>query len=222
MQRIPEPELMTDFDQVLGWDNANRKLSIYNLKYWVSTLRFTKGTILEIGCGAGLHIIELAKEYTDAKFVGIDGSPTMIKLAKEKIINEGLESRVSLICSKIEDYIPTQSFDAIISYGTLHHVEDQKQFWSIINKINANASPVLIIDILRPKNEELLEHYMRSADNENKFYKQDLYNSFRAAYTTTEIFDTLNDLKIPFQHYEGVHADRGNVIVILLNTNLAL
>lgn len=222
MQRIPEPELMLDIEQVKGWDSAGRDISVYNFLYWVKFLKLTTGFVLEIGCGTGTHIIALAKEYPDIQFVGIDGSPVMIDIAKQKVIEEGLEDRISLVCTRIEDYTPDQKFDAILSYGTLHHVTDQRTFWKHIEDINTKSAPVLVIDILRPETQEQLEHYMLSARDQNKFYKEDLYNSFRAAYTTDEIFETLNNLNISYQHYEGIHPERGNVIIILLNTSLAL
>ncbi len=50
--------------------------------------------ILEVGCGTGSNLVELARLFPAAEIVGLDCSPDMLEMAKRKIVRFG--ARVSL------------------------------------------------------------------------------------------------------------------------------
>ena len=43
-----------------------------------------EGDILDLGCGTGLSTLELEKKYPESSVIGVDISPEMLKIAKEK------------------------------------------------------------------------------------------------------------------------------------------
>ncbi len=72
-------------------------------------------TILDIGCGTGLHDFELANLNYDV--TGIDTSQEMIGIAKELAIKN--DKTVTFCLDSNEDYVANKEFDTIIS---LFHV----------------------------------------------------------------------------------------------------
>ena len=81
--------------------------------------------ILDIGCGPGRHVIELAQRGYQA--VGIDPSASMIKTAKQRAKASGVEPQFHLAYG--EDYSPEDKFEAAIClFSTLGQIntEDEK------------------------------------------------------------------------------------------------
>jgi S-adenosylmethionine-diacylgycerolhomoserine-N-methlytransferase len=69
--------------------------------------------ILEIGCGTGRNLVELARAFPSAEIVGVDLSGEMLKKAERKITHFG--SRVSLVrCAYVEPLSNGSPFDLIV------------------------------------------------------------------------------------------------------------
>jgi SAM-dependent methyltransferase len=84
--------------------------------------------VLEIGCGPGPNIWFLAREgYSVA---GIDGSPTAIRQADERLRIEGLPSTTPNVELKVGDFTqlpwPDGSFDAVVDIEALYANPMQK------------------------------------------------------------------------------------------------
>ncbi|MBI5219861.1 MAG: methyltransferase domain-containing protein [Bacteroidia bacterium] len=77
--------------------------------------------ILEIGFGTGQDIISIARKIGDSgKVTGIDISPEMLKITREKIRKESLLSRVELQCADATKLnFSDGSFDAVLLSFTL-------------------------------------------------------------------------------------------------------
>jgi len=72
--------------------------------------------VLEIGCGTGTLALMLARQ--GAMVTGVDGSPTMLRVARERVDTGGLEEQVELHqldASLIADHFDPGSFDLIVS-----------------------------------------------------------------------------------------------------------
>jgi S-adenosylmethionine-diacylgycerolhomoserine-N-methlytransferase len=69
--------------------------------------------ILEIGCGTGRNLVQLAKQFPDAKITGIDLSQDMLNKAKQKLTPYG--DRVQLINQSYSSPLsPDSPFDLIV------------------------------------------------------------------------------------------------------------
>ena len=78
-------------------------------------------TVLEIGFGTGYSLVKLAKSVGETgKAYGIDVTPEMVELAKERIEKEGLAERVEL-CEGDAREMPYENnqFDAVYMAATL-------------------------------------------------------------------------------------------------------
>ena len=75
----------------------------------------TKNLNLEIGSGKGDFILNMAKMYPNANFIGIEKSVTCLAITAKKIVNDQLNN-VLLIAddvSKVFEHLPDHSIDTI-------------------------------------------------------------------------------------------------------------
>lgn len=80
--------------------------------------------ILEIGCGTGEYTIKIAKKFTKSKIVALDISPKILKVAKNKCKDS---KNISFICKSVyETKLKEKSFDIIVGYYILHHIDISK------------------------------------------------------------------------------------------------
>lgn len=77
---------------------------------------------LDIGCGSGILIIHLAEMFQNTKFVGIDPINHGIRTAQKKILELGLEDRVSVECLGGQDLHYKDEFGVISTVITLHEL----------------------------------------------------------------------------------------------------
>jgi ubiquinone/menaquinone biosynthesis C-methylase UbiE len=77
---------------------------------------------LDIGCGRGDLIIQLALNFQNSLFVGVDPNPYGIEEAKKTISQLRLEKRVSVENIGGEDFPYTDEFDATSMVVTLHEI----------------------------------------------------------------------------------------------------
>jgi len=71
--------------------------------------------VLDVACGTGGWLIEMAKQYPNVKFVGIDISSKMVEYARQQAKNEGLDGRVSFFVMDALRPLefPAESFDFV-------------------------------------------------------------------------------------------------------------
>ncbi len=81
------------------------------------------GSILEVGCGTGRHLIQLTKAFPQARCVGVDIDPTSMKAANAAVREAGVAQRVSLIEADIATAVAEDSIDAVVMIEVLHEIE---------------------------------------------------------------------------------------------------
>ena len=80
------------------------------------------GTILEIGCGTGQHLLQLAQVFPHSRCIGVDIDPVSLALARETILQVGLTERIEIIEGDIDSAISTASCDAVVMVEVLHEI----------------------------------------------------------------------------------------------------
>jgi len=83
------------------------------------------GTLLEIGCGTGIHLVPLAESFERA--VGIDVSAAMVQVARRHAERSPWSGRISLRVDAAEELatVDDDSIDAALCIGTLEHILDK-------------------------------------------------------------------------------------------------
>jgi SAM-dependent methyltransferase len=83
--------------------------------------RFSAGPparILDLGCGAGRHVVYLATQ--GFQMVGLDNSPTALRLTRAWVDRAGLSAR--LVCADMTaPGLPSNYFDGLISVFAIYH-----------------------------------------------------------------------------------------------------
>ena len=84
-------------------------------------------TVLEVGCGNGLHLLALAREFGQG--LGVDLSPAMIEAARAEARLRCLEDRVTFGVDQGErlDSVADASIDVVFCVGAIEHMLDQDQ-----------------------------------------------------------------------------------------------
>jgi ubiquinone/menaquinone biosynthesis C-methylase UbiE len=110
------------------------------------------GTVLEVGCGMGRHLLQITKAFPEAKCVGVDIDPTGMKAAREAITTAGLDDRVQLIEGNVATAVLEGSADAVVMVEVLHEIA-QPMRQSVIDACYRALGPggwLMIIDETYP------------------------------------------------------------------------
>jgi SAM-dependent methyltransferase len=77
-------------------------------------------TVLDFGCGSGENVVPLIER--GARVIGIDISPELVALARQRLALAGLEGTVQ-VGSAYETGLPEASVDAIFCVALIHHLD---------------------------------------------------------------------------------------------------
>jgi SAM-dependent methyltransferase len=192
MQRIPEPELMSDEDQAIAYANAdfeephNHFISL--LKNSVVDVLPEEGVAMDLGCGAADISIRFAKVFQHYQIDALDGSAAMLAEGEKALSVSGFSDRVNLIQDYLkETTLVDKDYDLIFSNSLLHHLHEPMLLWSCIK--NAKGHPkVFIMDLMRPDSKEKVDCMVKEyAAGEPEVLQRDFYNSLKAAFTPDEV-----------------------------------
>ncbi|WP_240420661.1 class I SAM-dependent methyltransferase [Paenibacillus periandrae] len=117
--------------------------------YYRLQLGDNAASLLVIGIGGGNELSAWGPSNPRWTFTGVDPSEEMLKIAKHKVIELGLESRASLIQGTIDDLPQADSkFDAASCILVLHFIDDVQEklklLGSIKDKLKSGAPFVLV------------------------------------------------------------------------------
>jgi ubiquinone/menaquinone biosynthesis C-methylase UbiE len=191
MDRILEPELMTDVSQAEAYAQADfaQVNQAFVDRFRACFPKAVDGTMVDLGCGPGDIPVRFARALPGFIITAVDGSEPMIALAEKAVKAAGVEDRVRPRCARLPMLpLPLQSFDAVVSNSLVHHMPDPYLFWNELVRLGKPGATVLIMDLFRPESperaREIVEQY---SGNEAPVLKEDFFNSLCAAFTLREV-----------------------------------
>ncbi|MBO8216998.1 class I SAM-dependent methyltransferase [Prochlorococcus marinus] len=211
MERIPEPELMEEKEQVISYDEADFSEGEFNLINQINHYLLRKNIslgekdlIVDLGCGPGNISEKLAIRWPNTEVVGIDGSKEMILRAE---YNKNISSKQKIlknlryVCADIKD-IKSNNFtfkkiSLLVSNSLIHHITNLEDFFNTIRILSSNITVNFHKDLKRPLDEKsALELKAKCSKKYNEILTNDYYASLRASYTFNELknFTLENDL----------------------------
>jgi SAM-dependent methyltransferase len=108
----------------------------------LATRSYQGGTVLEVGCGTGGLLAELAAAHPDVDFLGLDVEPKMIDHARERYERDNV--RYDLVDLGTEQ--PALACDFAYSIDVLHHVRDLPQFLAGLHSVLGPGATWLAIE----------------------------------------------------------------------------
>ncbi len=196
MQRIPEPELMDEFEQARAYAEADfsepneRFVALFAAKF--PELR--AGPVLDLGCGPGDIALRLARSFPGLDVHGLDGSGPMLAFGQARLRDDpDLAGRVRFLQGILPGAkLPLDAYDAIVSNSLLHHLHDPMVLWHAVLDHGAPGAAVLVMDLFRPDSTAVARGIVEAwAGGEPEVLKQDFYNSLCAAFTCDEVREQL-------------------------------
>ena len=212
MERIPEPELMVEKEQVISYDEADFSEGEVNLinqiNYYLLRKNISLGEkdlIVDLGCGPGNISEKLAIKWPNTEVVGIDGSKEMILRAEYNnsiSTNQKKLKNLRYICSDIKDiksnnFLFKKRISLLVSNSLIHHITNLEDFFNTIRSLSSNITVNFHKDLKRPSDEKsALKLKAQCSTKYNEILTNDYYASLRASYTFKELknFTLENDL----------------------------
>jgi trans-aconitate methyltransferase len=192
MERVPEPELMTDPAQALAYAGADftepHERFVALLREKLPDLEET-GRAIDLGCGPGDVTFRVARALPGWTIDAVDGSPAMLALAREACERLGLAARVRFREVRLPGPPSAATpYDLIVSNSLLHHLADPATLWSAVARHGRAGAAVFAMDLLRSADEAAVRTLVaRYAAGEPEVLRRDFDRSLRAAYRPEEV-----------------------------------
>jgi malonyl CoA-acyl carrier protein transacylase/acyl carrier protein len=104
--------------------------------------------VLDIGCGAASDVIALGKRCEHLEVHGCNISIDQIELGRQRVRDEGLESRVKLFYQdSSKDAFPDR-YDLAMSFQVIHHIVDKKAVFANVGRHLNNGGFMVMNEIL--------------------------------------------------------------------------
>jgi 2-polyprenyl-3-methyl-5-hydroxy-6-metoxy-1,4-benzoquinol methylase len=196
IERIPEPELMDDFEQARAYALADfeephsRFIELFKERFPGDAV---DGVILDLGCGTGDITKRFAYAFPACRIHAVDGAEQMLMFARQTIDFEMLHERVRLFKRTLPtDRLAKQQYDAVISNSLLHHLAEPMVLWDSVKQFAKPGAAVFVMDLMRCDSAEQATAMVREyAAGEPAVLQKDFYNSLLAAFTPEEVREQL-------------------------------
>ena len=169
-KRINEPdEAMTDPAQVRAyvkayeWGGPTSALQLHHLRQLAGLIR-PGDTVVDLACGPGALLMELAALYPDTTFIGVDLSQVMLRHFKQEAKRRGLNN-IRLLHEDMRE-IPSLGqnvADLVLTTSSLHHVPDEESVRQVFRRARTLLKPdgcVYMFDFGLLKSERAMEYFV--------------------------------------------------------------
>jgi arsenite methyltransferase len=190
--REPEPDLvMDDPEAVRAFTHAGRPggpAEAYYLFYCGRACVALHGArrVLDLGCGPGTQLVQLAELCPDVAFTGVDLSESMLAEARRYAAERGVRNVDFVRGDATRLEFPDHSFDGVMSVMALHHMPTDKELRAVFREIARVRTPggaVFLVDFGRLKSPfSMLTFAFDKADAQSPLLTLDYERSLRAAF----------------------------------------
>lgn len=200
MERIAEPELMDEPQQVAAYATADFSLAHEQLLDHLRALWHgpDPACAIDLGTGTGDIAMRLARAFPGCRITALDAGTVMLSKAAQLVAEAGLASRIELVECRLPDVSSLPRFPLLVSNSLLHHLPDPLILWRVLPQLACPGALVVVMDLHRPQDTETLEQLvMHHAADAHPVLQADFRASLHAAYTCDEVAAQLREAVLP-------------------------
>ncbi|MFX0025872.1 MAG: class I SAM-dependent methyltransferase [Candidatus Hermodarchaeota archaeon] len=198
IEGIYSPEVAKAFEKMtnfLPFKILRRRIISELKKYTVN------GLLVDVGCGSGNLIVEIAQKFKTIDLIGVDISDEILELAKQRAIKDEFNERIKFEIGNVEKLPFTDnSIDFIVSSLSLHHWTNPKMaFKELFRTLKENGS-LLVFDFRRNSRKffyGLLKFATKIVVPKALKEINEPLGSLQAGYTAEEVKGILSQINIP-------------------------
>ena len=114
--------------------------------------------VLDVGCGAGWGVVQLAERFPRVRCVGVDVEPYSIELAKRLIAEHALEERCEARLLSAGRLAEDSAYDLAMSFLVVHEIlpEEKADVFAAVARALAPGGSFVIFDETYPETDEAL------------------------------------------------------------------
>lgn len=110
------------------------------------------GPVLDLGTGTADLALTLARRRPELRIVGLDPSPQMLVLGRQKLADRGLEERITLLRGDALDLpLPDASCAAVLSAFVLRNLPDLPRAFREMHRVVVPGGLVLCLELTWPQ-----------------------------------------------------------------------
>jgi ubiquinone/menaquinone biosynthesis C-methylase UbiE len=195
MQRVTEPEVMDTQEEAIAYDAMDFTEVNTAFAKRAIELGSLSGLMLDAGTGTARIPILICQERPQWQIIGIDLAESMLQVGRKNVEQAGLQEQITLesVDAKHLPYADAH-FDMVISNSLIHHLPDPLPFLKELKRVLKPNGGILIRDLLRPMNEDIMNGLVDSIGTEyNEHQKMLFRDSLHAAFTLDEVNQLVSD-----------------------------
>ena len=115
--------------------------------------------VLDVGCGAGWAVVQLAERFPDITCVGIDIEPYSVELGRQRIAERQLTDRCEVRQQSVDQLAEQDAYDVVTSFLVVHEIPPALKsgaFTAIARALKPDGY-FLIFDEVYPETDEALQ-----------------------------------------------------------------
>ena len=110
--------------------------------------------VLDTACGAGAGLVRLGEVYPDVTLTGADGDRTSLDRAAKAVADAGIEDRVDLVHTPLEELDHDEEFDLVINNISMHECRDIDEVTARVRRALRPGGWFVISDFPFPDTDE--------------------------------------------------------------------
>jgi len=146
------------YDALARYYDADHAAFDDDVPFYRELARRAGDRVLEAMCGSGRLLVPLAR--AGLQLDGIDSSPAMVALARERLAEAGLLERVRLHLGDVRQTLPPGPFDlAIVALNSFMHLVSTADQLAALRNLHAALAPggLLALDLFNPTSRALAD-----------------------------------------------------------------
>lgn len=173
LARVPEPEVMNEATQVSAYAKAGIADGMMTTGYAFHAARASQviqgcSRVLDLGCGPGIQLCDVAELNPHIEFRGVDLSEEMLEHARTHAERRELRNVTFQHGDMTRlDEFASGSVDGVISTMTLHHLPsyaDLERCFAQIARVRKADGAIYLADFIRLKSARSVDFFLDSQE----------------------------------------------------------